>query len=689
MPLAELDGRLLAGAVWVLCLAAILPALPRIARAGSPPAAPLRLARLLAIAGSLGLAAAGALALLHGGSVNALEWWPGLPGDPFRLGLDGLSAPFVLLVGLLGVASFALAPTDGAGAGARARLVLHAGFVLALAAAFTARHALLFLLAWEGMTLLSAALVATDTRSARARRAAWVYLALSHAGAAFLAVALLGLAARAGSFAFGDLAAAMRSLPPEESARTVWLLTLGFAVKLGLVPLHVWLPLAHSEAPAPVSALLSGAMVKAGLYGLIRFGWQLPGTPPAGWGTVLIAAGTATALLGALYAVVESDAKRLLAYSTVKHAGLMTLALGLAASLAEGRQWPLAGVALTACLYHAVGHGLAKGLAFLAVGEAVHAAGTRELEHLGGLAQRMPGVALAALAATLALAGLPLLSCFAGEWLLFQAMIQGYDSGGGALRLLTPFAGAGLALATALAAAALVKLYGIGFLGRPRDAGAAAAHEPARAKVRVMHGLAMLVAAWGIGAPLAVGALGAPLALVLGPDLGGPALVGDGGLSLMVPPPDLVGSLPFASVSPPVVLLLIALFGGVAFAWGTSRGVRTVPRRAPSWACGVSLGPREQYSALGLTKPLRLIFSALLRPERDLEVLEEGSPYFGRRYRYRARVPALVERALYQPVVQAVLWTSEQARRLQSGDLHLYLGYLLAALVLLLLLRHG
>jgi hydrogenase-4 component B len=682
---AALAGGLLALAVWGWAAAALLPVLGLLPAAARP-SLTLRFqtARALAVAASTALAVAASFALA-GVAPLPLEWWPGLPGDPWSLGIDALAAPFLLLLGMLAAASFvahrpARAHEPGAPvtAGDVARLALHAGFALALAAAFAARHALLFLLAWEGMTLLSAALVAADPRSARARQAAFVYLALSHAGAAFMAFALLRLAGLAGSFDFAALAAAHARLAPGEALTLTWAFTLGFAVKLGLAPLHVWLPMAHPEAPAPVSALLSGVMVKAGLYGLLRFVWQSAGGPPPNWGEALLILGAASALLGALHAVLESDAKRLLAYSTLKNAGLLAIALGLAATFARGGQPALAGVALAACLYHAVGHGLSKGLAFLAVGEAAHAAGSRDLERLGGLARRLPRLSGAALAAVLALSGLPLFACFIGEWLLYQTLIAGFSAGTGSLRLLGPFVGAGLALATAMSAASLVKLYGVGFLGRPRSDGAAHAHAPGAAFEWTLLALAALGLAWGTGATWALGALAAPLA-ALAPGFDVATLSTLDGLVLT----PLGGS--FASVSPLSVAVLVALFGLLPLAALALARLRSPIRRAPSWACGVRLDARQQYSALGFTKPLRLIFGPLLRAERELEVLEEGSPYFGNKYRYHSGVPPLVERLLYEPLVQAVLWTSEQARRLQAGNLHLYMLYLLVTLVVLLL----
>lgn len=648
MDLAGLDAALLASAVGGLATAALLPLLANIAP-GLPAAMRHTGPRILGTLACIAAAVLGARGLV-GGSGVVLYWWPGFPGQPFTLGPDALAAPFLLLFGLVGAASIAAHASERDGPGTRLRLSLHLGFACLLCVVFATQHAWLFLIAWEGMTLLSAALVAAELRSARARTASFTYLALSHLGTVCIALALFTLSAHAGSYRFDAFSSAYASLSFADSTRLAWLFTFGFAVKLGLVPLHGWLPLAHPDTPTPVSALLSGVMVKAGLYGMLRFVWQLPGAPPEHWGTVLLILGIASSLVGALYAAVESDAKRLLAWSTIKHVGLLAVGTGLAAQLSAADQPVVAGIALAATLYHTVGHGLAKSLAFLAVGEAAHSAKSTSLEHLGGLARRMPRTGLAALIATLALCALPPLSCFPGQWLLFQALILGYSAGAGQLRLLAPFAAAGLALASALAVAAMVKLYGIGFLGRARTDAAATALEAPRSVTSVLLIAAALPLVWGLAAPWSVAALRAPIAALL-PEFDAPALQGVGGLTLQ---PELLQS---GSISPLAVALLLALFAGVAILWlRVGTGPRAV-RRSPSWSGGAPLGPRMQYSSLGFTRPLRLIFAPVLRGER----------------------------IVLAPIVQTVLWVAEKARRMHTGSLHLYLAYLLATLVALLL----
>ena len=676
MPLAGLDGTLLAVAIAALATAALLPLAASLAPR-APVAFRFAVPRALAFVGALAIAALGAVALADGPR-TILEWWPGFPAQPFTLVADLLSAPFLMLLGLVSACAFASLRAGDGGVGVRTELALQAGFTLAILAALVSRHALLFLLAWEGMTLLSALLVAHDPASARARTATFTYLALSHAGTGLIALALLTLCARAGSYSFDVLATTFAQQPPAEAARLAWLFTAGFAVKLGIVPLHVWLPLAHPEAPPATSATLSGAMVKLGLYGWLRFAWELPGAPPPGWGTVLLLAGIATTLTGALYATVESDAKRVLAWSTVKHAGFLTLGTGLAALLAEAGRADLAGLALAAVFVHTIGHGLAKSAAFLSIGVAVHGAHTRSLEGLGGLARRMPNTSIAALLATLALSGLPLFSCFTGEWLTYQALILGYSAGAGELRLLAPFAGAGLALASALTLAAMVKLYGIAFLGRARTPAAAAAIEAPLAVTNALFVAALLPLLAGVGAPWIAELFARPVAMLL-PEFDAASLAEAGGF-LLVP-----AGLAHSSVSPFAVAVLGVGFAALALLWLRGRAAARPVRSAPSWAGGGKLEPHMQYSALGYTTPIRLVFKPVLMAESELEVLEEGSPYFARKLRHRSGVPQWIERVLYTPVVQGALWLSERARTVQAGSLHVYLGYLLATLVALLL----
>ncbi len=671
---ASLDGVLLAGAIALLGTAALLPVVAMALGAGHR----LPLHALPRLLGALGgaLAAAAAAAALAGSESAPLEFWPGFPTQPFTLGLDALSAPFVLLFGVVTLLSFGAHATVGRSGSAT--LSLHAGFALALLVAIVARHGLLFLAAWEGMTLLSAALVSHEPKSSRARRATYVYLGLSHLGTALIAYALLTLGAH-GGWSLEAMAMAFASLPPGEAATLVWCLTAGFAVKAGLVPLHGWLPLAHPEAPSPVSALLSGVMVKVGLYGLLRFAWAAPGSPPEGWGTLLLLTGLVSALMGALYCAVESDAKRLLAWSTIQHSGVIAMAIGLAAMFHAAAQPDLARLAMAAALVHIVGHGLAKAGAFLAIGEFARAIGSRDLEQWGGLARRMPGMGVGAVAAMAAVAGLPAFSVFAGEWLLLQALLHGTSAGAGQLRLLAPFAVAGLALATALSLGACAKLIGIGLFGRPRSEAADAARECSALVTWTVLVAALSSLAAGLLAPQLLAILARPLAMML-PGAAPGGLSTHDGITL---------TFAGAQASPLGAVLLVALLTVLASLLLRAGARNKAVRRAPSWTGGTPIAPRTQYSSLGFARPIRLLVEPLFRSGEHRSTTERGTRYSPLETRVQSGTPRMFERPFVAPLVRAVLLLSDQARRFQSPPLHLHIACLLLTLVALLVWGRG
>ncbi|HTR97490.1 MAG TPA: proton-conducting transporter membrane subunit, partial [Candidatus Acidoferrales bacterium] len=591
-------------------LAALGGALPR------PRGAALHLAaRALALLGCLAAAALGAWALLRATPAR-LAWWPGLPGEPFALAVDPLAAPFVLLLGLAGAMSFAVPAPRGTRAGAGARLALHAALALALLAAFTARHALLFLFALQGAVVLAAALVAVNPASERNRRAAWVQLALGELAVAFLGAALFALVAHANSYRFEDLAAAFAALPAPSRDALAWAFTAGGAIALGLAPAHAAAPLSHAEAPEPAAALISGALPKLGLYGLLRFAWAMPGTPPAHWGEALMLLGGASALAGALRAALETDARRLLAWNSLQHAGFLALATGLAASLAGGGAPALAALALSAALVHAIGHAIAQALAVLAASGASPEAAPRDLDAPGGLAHRSPGAATAAFVAALSLGGLPMLSCFAGPWLAMQALVLGAVAHLEPLRLAGPLALGALALASTLGGTALVRLAGTLFLGRPRAPDTPPASAPAPG--RVLFALAALPLATGLAAPALLAALRTSL-VAMAPALSGGTPPPSSSFALVAP-----GG---ASVSPLGIALLVALFSALAAlkTWWLA-GPSRVLRRAPRWADGAAPESRPAPTSAAFTGPVRLAFAPALRAGARVAAFTSGAP---------------------------------------------------------------
>jgi hydrogenase-4 component B len=590
-----------------------------------------------------------------------------------------LSAWFLLVLGLIAVPvavysigyfAHAVAPSRTAVAGAAFNVLLGA-----LEVVFAAADVLTFLLAWEVMSLATVALVATEHQSRDSRRAAFLYLVMSHVGTGCLLAGFLLLAGRAGSLALpavlaGDLFAG----PARHGVFALFLL--GFGVKAGIIPLHVWLPEAHPAAPSSISALMSAVLITAGVYGLFRVcGFGL-GVPDLRWGLTLMAAGTLSAILGVLYALTQNDVKRLLAYSTIENAGIVVLGLGAAMMMLAAGHGGLAAIAVAASLAHVLNHALFKALLFLGAGGIVMSTGTRLIEELGGLVRRMPWTAGCFLVGAMAISGLPLLNGFTSEWLTFQALLLGFRSTAGQLRLSFVLSAAMLALTAALAAACFVRAFGISFLARPRSAAAGAARESPPIMLVPQVLLAIACVALGLVPGVAAGPLAAVARSLPGvqPD---PAGVGLGsGLT----------SGAFDAVVP--VALGLVLLGGLTVAGLLTRR-RAVARRVPTWGCGGELSAQTEYTATAFSKPLVMIFRAVYRPTREVETLADVSPYFPREVRYRAAIEPTFERYVYAPLVGAVLRVAAGMKVLQAGSLHAYLAYVLVLGVLLLLWLGG
>ena len=539
-----------------------------------------------------------------------------------------------------------------------------------------------FLLAWELMAATSLVLVLSEHHRDAVRSAGVFYAVMTQLGFVAILVALVVLSAGGGGDAFRDIAAHADGL--SSGTRTaVFLLTLmGFGSKAGLLPLHAWLPRAHPEAPSPVSALMSAAMVNMGIYGIIRIDLQLLGPGPHWWGLTLMIFGAVSAVFGVLQASVATDLKRLLAYSTTENMGLITLALGAAALLSSSGSPAVAAIAMTAALLHLLSHAAFKTLGFLAAGSVLAATGLRDLDRLGGLARRMPATTVLFGIAALGASGLPLGAGFASEWLLFQSLIHSPHDENTLLALAMPLSVGAVALTTGLGIAAMVKAFGVGFLARPRSAAAEAARE---APPSMLIGMSLAAAACTVFAvaPVLLGpTLGRVLAVLptVGGDAAGPQL----GTILRLP--GVAGSL-----SPG--LLAAALVIAVLFALGLGRwGVRHRPAAAvaPLWACGAdSLSARMQYTATSFAEPLQRVFDDILRPDTDVEVTHFAeSHYLVEKVTYRTLLTDPVEQRYYTPVVRAVTSWAGLVRRAHNGSVHLYLAYgALGLLVVLLVAR--
>jgi hydrogenase-4 component B len=500
---------------------------------------------------------------------------------------------------------------------------------------------------------------------------------MTHIGTAFLLLAFLLLFHHAGSLEF----AALRDAAPTLSGMTrdaVFLLAMiGFGTKAGLIPLHVWLPRAHPAAPSHVSALMSGVMVKTAIYGAIRLVWELAGPGPSWWGGALVIAGALSAVLGILYALMERDLKRVLAYSTVEHVGIITIGFGAAMILAAGQHAAAAALALAATLVILLNHAIFKGLLFLVAGAVQTGSGTRDLERLGGLVKRMPRTTAAALVGCVAIAALPPLNGFVGEWLLFQSLLQlGTADGTALLATLAGLAAGALALTSALSLASFARVFGIGFLGQGRSEAARTARE---VPVSMQTGMALLA-----GLCVLFGFLPGLVLRLLQPVTA--TLVGvTASPSLRALPSLAPGQ--FQGQYAPLGLVVFLLVGG-ALLWLVARlvGGEVRTRVAPPWVCGFALEPRMQYTATGFAKPIRLIFQATIRPERNVILERPASPFVVNAVHYEEGLLPVFERHLYERGIKLLLHVSQRIRLLQSGSLRAYLSYLFVTLVVVLAL---
>ena len=613
--------------------------------------------------------------------IHGLFWRHHASGLSLDYSVDALSAWFLFVLAAVAVpiALFSIGyarshPLDERSVffGAAFNVVVGAVEVV-----FVAADALTFLFAWELMTLGTAALVATEHEQREARRAAYLYLVMSHIGTGLLIAAFFTLASASASLSFSrQLSGDVLS---DTTRDAVFLLFfLGFGVKAGIIPLHVWLPEAHPAAPSSVSALMSGVLIKTGIYGLMRFGAFGLGLPNMSWGVLVLSVGGLSAVLGVLYALMQHDLKRLLAYHSIENIGIILLGLGAGMmALASGHP-VLATVGVAAALYHVLNHAVFKGLLFLGAGSVVAATGTRQIEAFGGLLRRMPWTGTCFLLGALAISGLPPLNGFASEWLAFQALLYGFTASSEPLvHFLFPVAGALLALTSALAAACFVKAFGITFLALPRTEAAAAASEvpPVMLWPQVFLGVACI----------ALGVFpGAVVATLRGVMASMPGLEPD--VQLARGPLAMSATNPAATAISPVVLGLTLVVGlGAAAATVLLTRHRSHRRLVPTWGCGGLLTASTEYTATAFSKPLMMIFRAIYRPTREVEALAKVSPYFPHEIRYHVEIEPTFERYVYDPLANGVFRVAERLKIVQAGSLHAYLGYVIVLVLGLVL----
>ena len=596
----------------------------------------------------------------------------GLPDLPMHLRLDALSAVFLFLLGaasagisLFGAGYF----RSGQGTPPGLLCFQYHVFLASMGVVLLADDAYGFMVAWETMALSSYFLVISQHRLAEIRRAGFLYLMMAHVGA--LAILLCFGVLQGGTWHFTFDAMRAAHVTPAWAGAAFLLALIGFGAKGGLVPMHVWLPEAHPAAPSPVSALMSGVMLKMAVYGMIRVAFDLESGLAWWWGLVPIGLGLFSAIYGIVFAAAQTDMKRLLAYSSIENVGILFTGLGLAMVFRGAAMPTLAALALLAVLYHALNHAFMKSLLFLGTGSVLHSTGERNLGRLGGLIHRMPWVAWLTLVGALAIAGLPPLNGFVSEWLLLQSFLYAHTLPYTFVNMLLPLCVGVVALVAALSGYVMVKFFGVVFLGQPREPGLAAARD---AGIMERIGLAWLAfgcVALGLFPAQVVAALSA-----VGVQLGVGALPKSGAPWWMLVPFD-AGQ---ASYAP--AIFVSVLIAGVLLAVVIVRLVhhRRV-RRAPPWTCGFgALNGRMQDTAEGFGQPIRHLFTPFFAMRRSLPSPFDAAP------RYQVDIGDRLWNTLYAPVGPFIDRLAGGVASLQRGRISVYLLYALVTLCVLLAL---
>ena len=624
--------------------------------------------------GSLVLALAG----LGGLAETSVAILPlGLPDLPFHLRMDALSSFFLVLLGgaSIGISLFSAGYFRDMESGTLSLLTLeYHVFMAAMALVFMADDAYLFMVAWESMALSSYFLVTTDHDQPEVRRAGFLYLLIAHVGAIAILMSFGVMQGGHGDYTFDTMR--HTHLSNFWASATFLLALFGFGAKAGILPMHAWLPEAHPAAPSPVSAMMSGIMLKTAIYGILRVTLDLLGTQLWWWGVLALALGLITALFGVIFAAVQVDMKRLLAYSSIENIGIILVGIGLTLIFHAFHKDALAALSLTATLYHAFNHAFMKSLLFLGTGSVLHATGERQLGKLGGLIHKMPKLAILMLVGTLAIAGLPPLNGFVSEWLLLQAFLLSPGLPQPYLNMLVPIAAAALVLAAALAGYVMVKFYGVIFLGQPRDEKMANAHDEGIHDAGIWERIGMLCmvvacVALGVFPTLVILHIDFVTEMLVHHSLG--ASAAQTGWLLLTPI-----QAERASYGP-LILMLIIVMGGLLTVLAVKRYYHGRLRRGPAWDCGFpEQTPRMQDTAEGFGQPIRQIFEWFMGVVRDVPTPFDLHPH------YHSETHDRLWNLLYMPIKQLNEMVGNQVGKLQHGRIHVYLLYSFVTLLALL-----
>lgn len=628
------------------------------------------------VAGPVLAAGAGlvpAIQCLAGYTFAPVTFYWSMPLGALSLGVDGLSALF--LIPILAIGALAAIYGHGYLKQYRGRKSLGASWFLfnvlgaSMIAVVLARDALLFLIAWEVMSLSSFFLVAFESEKPEVREASWIYLIATHLGTAFLLAMFLLLGRESGSLGFAGLSA---GVAPGLAGLCFILAVIGFGTKAGILPFHVWLPEAHPAAPSHVSALMSGVMIKTGIYGILRIITFL-GPPPPWWGLALIAIGLLSGVMGVLFALAQHDLKKLLAYHSVENIGIIVMGLGVGLLGISMGSIPLAALGFAGGLLHVVNHAIFKSLLFMGAGSVAHATHTREIDHLGGLIKRMPWTAAAFLIGAVAISGLPPLNGFVSEFLIYFGAFRGAASmnPGTAAALLAVIAG--LALIGGLATACFTKAFGIVFLGEPRSEHPAHAHESGKSLLIPMGLLAAACLAIGLCGPLLVPLLSSAIAVLI------PA--GQAGVTPLGIPGHIEAAAGYLKAFSYGALAILVLIGLIALIRLRLLSGRTIGA-AGTWDCGYAQPTaRMQYTASSFAQPIIDLFDVFRRGRKRFK---PPQGYFPATASFETETLDTSQEGVYRPIFETVRRMLSKLTVMQQGRMQLYVLYIVLTLAVLL-----
>lgn len=547
-------------------------------------------------------------------------------------------------------------------------------FILSMILVVSADNAVMFLIVWESMSVISYFLVVYEHERPEVRKAGFIYIVMTHIGTGFILLSFLILASSSGSFSFETFSSAGAAMPSILKDLAFLFALVGFGTKAGIVPLHIWLPYAHPAAPSNVSALMSGVMIKTAVYMLIRFFFDFLGADGVWWGMLVLILSSASALLGVMYALMEHDMKRLLAYHSVENIGIILIGIGAAMIFMSSGHPELAAFGLIAGLYHTINHAVFKSLLFMGAGSLMHSTHTKNIEEMGGLLKKMPWTGLFFLIGSISISALPPFNGFVSEWLTFQAQLLSINLSDNIIKIAVLSSGAVLALTSALAAACFVKAFGICFLALPRSKSAEHAKEGPGCMLFGMGTLSLLCIALGVLSFYFMPVLDAVAAPIVGTTIS--KMTFDMSLAAL--------NIQTGSISTMWLFLMMFILLPIPFILLLAVGGRASTETYETWGCGQPVTTaRNEYTATAFSKPIRIWFNSIFRSRREIHATYTASPYFKQSFSFDTQVEPIFEKYFYAPVTRLVVAASRILRVIQTGSIHAYLAYIFGIMIVL------